>query len=85
MYRFAGESSQTRATAKEKRATLVIGSLLCILAVCIVAGSISALVLQDPADSSIPGIAISATAIGVMAVLYVTKCAYRLSAFLFYP
>ena len=67
------ETSRSVSTAKERRATLVIGGLLLVLAVCIVGGSVSALALHERPDSDIASIAISATAIGVMAVLYVVK------------
>ena len=76
------ESSHSQGTAKEKRATLVIGGLLCILAVCILGGSISALALHESPDSDIPSIAISATAIAVMTALYFAKVhiAFQLSS-----
>ena len=67
------ETNHAQSTAKEKRATLVIGVLLFVLAICIVGGSIAALTLHEKPDSDTASIAISATAIAVMAVLYFTK------------
>ena len=67
------EGSRSQTTAKEKRATFIIGALLLILAACIVVGSLSALSLHETPDSSVSGIAISSAAIGVMTVLYFLK------------
>jgi hypothetical protein len=67
------EVSRFDSTAKEKRATLLIGSLLLFLAVCILGGSVSALSLRETPDSSLSGIAISSAAIGVMTALYLVK------------
>ena len=67
------ESHRADSREKERRATLIIGSLLLILAVCIAGGSCSALILRERPDSSVSGIAISSAAIAVMAVLYLLK------------
>ena len=67
------EASRSDTTAKEKRATLIIGSLLLVLAVSIIGGGISALSLHETPDSSVSGIAISSAAIGVMTALYFAK------------
>ena len=67
------ETSRAQSTRKERRATLVIGSLLCLLAVSIAGGAVSALALHETPESSTASIAISSAAIGVMAALYFTK------------
>ena len=67
------EGDRAEATAKERRATLLIGSLLLVLALSITGGSLSALALREKPDSSIAGIVISSTALLVMSLLYVVK------------
>ena len=70
---WAQEGSRSDATAKERRATLIIGSLLIVLALSIAGGAVSALGLHETPVSSVSGIVISSAAIAVMTALYFVK------------
>ena len=61
------------ATAKERLATLVLGLLLCLLALAVIGGSTGALATYETPETGVVNILIGAISVAFMSVLYICK------------
>lgn len=72
LWRLRGDL-QARATERERRATLAIGSLFLVLALCVAAGSLHQLLAREHPATTLPGLVIALLSLSFMVFLWRAK------------